>query len=235
MLVIDDATVGKITLKKNARAKRIILKVKPNQGVWVTLPTSASYAAGKKMVAEHTDWILQQLKKQQAQTAFFQLGTVLQIRDKQLKIIATEKEESSLLCDTLSSSFQFFVPLEWNINSNEIQNFIRKNIIEILRAEAKSYLVPRTRALAAQKNIFINKVTIKNMRTRWGSCSSKSNINLSLFLMLLSDELIDYVIWHELAHIKHKNHSAAFWQHLEHLLPNSKVFDRQMRAIQIPF
>jgi predicted metal-dependent hydrolase len=232
MLVINHPTVGTVTLKKNARAKRIILKVKPQKGIWVTLPQRASYDAGKKMVEQHIEWILSQQAKYADQACFFQIGTILHLRDKTLEICAASDSKSSIHLG--HNYFQFYIPSEWQLDVDK-QTYIRDNIIEILRAEAKDYLIPRTRTLAAQKNIVINKVTIKNMRTRWGSCSSKSNINLSLFLMLLSDELIDYVIWHELAHIKHKNHSAAFWGHLEHLLPNSKVWDKQMRSIQIPF
>ena len=86
-----------------------------------------------------------------------------------------------------------------------------------------------------QKGILINAIRVKKVKTRWGSCSSKSNINLSLYLMLLSDDLIDYVILHELAHIKHQNHSAAFWNHLEDLLPGSKQLDKALNGYRIPF
>lgn len=223
--------VGKITLQKNARAKRIILKVKPKKGVWVTLPQRASYQAAEQLVEQHLDWILLQQKKHTKR--YLNLDTCLTVRTKQIRLTPTLANRAKI--EASEHLILLHIPQKWQLNTPEIQHWLQDQLIEILRHEAKKYLVGRTRFLAQQKGISINRVTIKNIRSRWGSCSSKSNINLSLFLMLLSDELMDYVILHELAHIRHQNHSQAFWNHLEDLLPNSKALDRQMRGVELPF
>ena len=76
-------------------------------------------------------------------------------------------------------------------------------------------------------------MAIKNTKTRWGSCSFKNNINLSLHLMRLREELIDYVILHELVHTKVKNHSIEFWTTLDIHCPNSKNLDRELKKYSL--
>ena len=74
---------------------------------------------------------------------------------------------------------------------------------------------------------------IKNNKTRWGSCSHRNNINLSLHLMRLPEHLIDYIIAHELVHTVHKNHSNKFWKDLENVFPGAKAADRELKDYRI--
>ena len=73
---------------------------------------------------------------------------------------------------------------------------------------------------------------MKNQKTLWGSCSSANNINLNVNLVRLPDELRDYVIWHELVHTRHKNHSKAFWRALNRIVGDGKRLQRQLRQYQ---
>ena len=111
------------------------------------------------------------------------------------------------------------IPESESILNSDVQNFI-VNAIETYRLEAKAYLPNRVEKLAKTYDLVYKKVKINNAKTRWGSCSSENNINLSLQLMRLPDYLIDYVILHELAHTKVKNHSTQFWYLLDALTEN---------------
>lgn len=75
---------------------------------------------------------------------------------------------------------------------------------------------------AGQMNVRFNMVRIKNVKTIWGSCSSKKNLNFNFKLFFLPEALIDYVFVHELAHLKHMNHSKAFWSEVEKQIPDYK-------------
>ena len=75
---------------------------------------------------------------------------------------------------------------------------------------------------AGQMNVHFNMVRIKNVKTIWGSCSSKNNLNFNFKLFFLPEALIDYVFVHELAHLKHMNHSKAFWSEVEKQIPDYK-------------
>jgi hypothetical protein len=103
----------------------------------------------------------------------------------------------------------------------------RLNSLDWSKAEA--LLIERTIELAKQHGLTHNRVTVRNQKTKWGSCSSKDNISLNIQLTLLPQELMDYVILHELAHTKVKNHSPAFWQELDKYVANSKTVDAKLK------
>ena len=93
--------------------------------------------------------------------------------------------------------------------------------IESLRRQAKSELPPRLSVLAARYGFTYNRVTIKHNATNWGSCSSKGNINLNINIVRLPRILQDYVLLHELCHLRHLDHGHAFHLLLEHLLTDN--------------
>lgn len=90
--------------------------------------------------------------------------------------------------------------------------------VESLRAKAKAALPPRLAVLAARYGFRYNRVTIKHNTSNWGSCSSKGNINLNLNLMRVPVPLQDYILLHELTHLRHPDHGPAFHAELERLL-----------------
>ena len=90
--------------------------------------------------------------------------------------------------------------------------------IETLRAQAKAALPPRLRALADRYGFAVGRVAIKHNTSNWGSCSSKGNINLNLNLMRVPVPLQDYILLHELVHLRHPNHGPKFHAELERLL-----------------
>lgn len=95
--------------------------------------------------------------------------------------------------------------------------------IELLRTQAKAKLPPRLAELAARYGFVYNRVTIKNNVSNWGSCSAKGNINLNLKIMVLPQILQDYVLLHELCHLRHQDHGHAFHLLLEHLCTDHVV------------
>ena len=97
------------------------------------------------------------------------------------------------------------------------------------RVKAKKHLLQRLDELCKRNGFKYNKAFVKNQKTRWGSCSDKNNINLNMNLMRLPDELIDYVILHELVHTRIKDHSHLFWEALGKFFKNPKSLDKKLR------
>ncbi|SVD06256.1 uncharacterized protein METZ01_LOCUS359110 [marine metagenome] len=93
---------------------------------------------------------------------------------------------------------------------------------ELDREDARKILNQRLSELAAENDFEYNRVFIRSQKTRWGSCSSKNNINLNMNLLHLPSELVDYVLLHELTHTKVKDHSPNFWDELETVCPDAK-------------
>ena len=105
--------------------------------------------------------------------------------------------------------------------------------VEKLRAEAKESLPPRLRELADLHGFQYNRVFIKNNISNWGSCSSKGNINLNLRLVTLPEELRDYVILHELCHLKYLNHGKDFHALLEKVCPGHRELAKELKQYRI--
>jgi len=105
--------------------------------------------------------------------------------------------------------------------------------IERMRAEAKKVLPVRLAELAAAHGFVYNQVRIKHNVSNWGSCSRKGNINLNLNLMRLPDDLRDYVILHELCHLRHPDHGPGFHSLLESLCPDHRLKEKELRKFRI--
>ena len=105
--------------------------------------------------------------------------------------------------------------------------------VEQLHTQAKAELPPRLAELAALHGFHYNKVFIKNNVSNWGSCSSLGTINLNLRLVELPSQLRDYVMLHELCHLKYLNHSPEFHALLESVCPGHRALARQMKEYKI--
>ena len=104
-----------------------------------------------------------------------------------------------------------------------LQTAEKKHIQESFRQRAEYY--------AGMMGVTFGNITIRNQKTRWGSCSGKGNLNFNYKLYFLPAELMDYVIIHELAHRRHMNHSAAFWQVVEQYCPEWRTARARLRGV----
>lgn len=95
--------------------------------------------------------------------------------------------------------------------------------------EARRILAPRLDALARRHGFSYGRLTVRNQKTRWGSCSAANNISLNARLIRLSGDLRDYVILHELVHTRIKHHGPAFWDALDRLVGNSRELRKRLR------
>ena len=103
-----------------------------------------------------------------------------------------------------------------------------EEIIE-LADKALKYIPERVEYYARVIGVTYGRITIRNQKTRWGSCSSKGNLNFNCLLMLAPHEVIDYVVVHELCHRKEMNHSKAFWSEVEKVIPDYKKYVKWLK------
>jgi len=92
--------------------------------------------------------------------------------------------------------------------------------IKELEDQAVEYIPKRVKYYAEKENFVYNNITIKNLVSRWGSCSTKGNLNFNCLLMLTPDYVIDYIVVHELCHLREMNHSEKFWAEVEKIMPD---------------
>ncbi len=103
----------------------------------------------------------------------------------------------------------------------------------ISKENAKNIILPLVDKWCAIMNLYPNHVGFRNNKTRWGSCSHNNRISLNIQLLKLPISSIEYVIVHELAHIKHKNHSKEFWTFVEKFLPDFKTRQKTLKSIML--
>ena len=101
--------------------------------------------------------------------------------------------------------------------------------LKALSDRTKELLQQRLPELAEILNVSYEKVTVRKQRTRWGSCSSKGNLNFNCLLALVPPEVFDYVVVHELCHLKEMNHSERFWTEVEKIIPDHKSHRKWLR------
>ena len=95
--------------------------------------------------------------------------------------------------------------------------------LQDLARQAKPVLVERTAYFAKVMGLTYERITIRAQHTRWGSCSGKGNLNFNCLLMLVPEQVRDYVVVHELCHLRQMNHSPEFWAEVEKVFPNYRV------------
>jgi len=124
-------------------------------------------------------------------------------------------------------------PSGLNSGDKEVQSEIINALVPIWRKQAKSYLPKRIEQLAATYGFEYKQLRLKNIHSRWGSCSSAGNINLNIQLMKLDEDLIDHVLLHELAHTRAMNHGADFWKVFEAVRQGARQERKQLKQMVI--
>ncbi|MBN2667731.1 MAG: DUF45 domain-containing protein [Bacteroidales bacterium] len=191
----------KVIFNKNNRAKRYIIKIKEDGLVIVTIPRFGNEKQAYIFLQEHKDSIQQKIKEKESVN--FKYGKIYKTHFHQFSIHPpiNEKTNARLLNHHLKINADVDQPEK-----------LKSYLLLLLKKEAKFYLHQRVQHWCNQFNLSYNGLKINSAKTRWGSCSSSNHINLSAYLMILPKVLIDYIILHELAHTKHKNHSQNFYQ-----------------------
>ena len=230
-IVINDI---EIRIKKNPRAHYMNISVKPFGGVTVSIPEKVSFYDGEKLAHQKIKWIEEHVSKMRGYEKTFSIydeNSNFQTRNHRLEIKSSEKNKISV--KVRNGIIKVHYPEDLAAKSPNVQKAIRKGIETAYREEAKEYLPKRLNDLSDKHKLPFSELYIKNVKSRWGSCSGKNNINLSIHLMRLPDHLIDYVLLHELAHTKIKNHSKKFWQFLDTLIVNAKEIDKELRQFRM--
>ena len=111
------------------------------------------------------------------------------------------------------------------------KDYVNKNILDVNLA--KEYMKERVEFYAQKMGLIFNELKFRRMKRRWGSCSSKRNITLNLYLFNTSKELIDYVIVHELAHLVQMNHSKKFHKVVEFYMPQAKELEKKLQSFTL--
>ncbi len=207
--VVQFKQIGLVTMVKNRRSKNIKISVKPDRSVRVSFPFYVSSSEASQFVMKNIAWITGQQQKFDIKKSKIEAGQ-FQTKLHTVQITEATENKTKILNDFIEIRLA-------DLNSENSRSYLENVIVGIYRYEAKKLLPPKLTEMAMKHGFQISKITIRNNKRNWGSCSSKNNISLNLQMMKLPDELIDYILLHELVHTKIKNHGPGFWQKLDEL------------------
>jgi len=202
------------------RARRYILRVRPDGTLRVTVPRGGSRREAEHFVRKHQRWITGEQRRVQVEHAprDWQHGSEILLRGEPVCISVDRRGEDVVMAyGDRQVSVSTLVDVRVAIESD-------------LRELARTDLVPRLRDFAAQHNLQIGSVSIRNQRSRWGSCARNGNIALNFRLVQMPSDVCDYVLLHELMHIKQQNHSRRFWRLMESVYPGFREAERWLQT-----
>lgn len=195
-----------ITLRRNTRIKRLSIKITTHSGVVVCIPFFVSESRAIHFLENQKEWMLHHM-----QTTKYQKQKIPnQIVLANSKVFFQETEHNISKIKRTTSTTIVRIPKSLSFEQKE--QLKRKQLEKVLRIEATKFLPERVGELADIHGFKYKKVSLRNQKTRWGSCSFHNHISLNIQLMRLPLRVIDYVIIHELCHTVHKNHSTQFWK-----------------------
>ncbi|MEM7053114.1 MAG: SprT family zinc-dependent metalloprotease [Pseudomonadota bacterium] len=208
-------------IRRHPNARRVTLKVHPDQSLEVVAPPRLSRRWIERFLHERADWI------EAAQTRVSQQQ---KLRPAELDDPFPGRIELPAIGSSLNVRYDeqgIRTSLRWDdkdallIAGPKTPDAVKAGLIHALKSIAKNRLEPQLHALADQYGLSVSHVSWRNQKTRWGSCrrvaANVGRISLNIRLLLLPPASARYVLVHELAHIEHPNHSAAFWQCVEHM------------------
>jgi predicted metal-dependent hydrolase len=228
--------IGDVLLKRSRNTRYLRVKVDQKEGIILTLPGIISEQQAVRFLNEKKAWIQRSILRQQKvknQSTIFTDNSDFRTRMHTLYLARHSK--NTIKSVVSGDKILVWFPDHAKAEHPKVQKVIRRAVEEAWRVEAKKYLPVRVKELASRFNFNYNKLTIKNAKTRWGSCSATNNLNLNLQLMRLPDRLIDYIILHELMHTVHKHHQKSFWNALEKALPGARNIDKELNRYHLEY
>lgn len=201
-----------VTFVRHRRARHYILRVVEDGGLRVTIPRGGSQAEAERFVHARRAWIeRERYRRALDEAARGQLGdgSLVLFRGVPTRLNVTPVDDGRLRVTFADEVF----------TTDAAPARLRTALESYLRALATRELSARLTALAATHGLRVAAVSIRNQRSRWGSCSPSGGISLNWRLIQFPPDVADYVMLHELAHLRHLNHSSRFWKEVERMCP----------------
>lgn len=215
--------IGNVMLYKRRGNRSLRLSIGSAGEVRVSMPYWLPYAAGEQFALSKRDWIAAHRLPEPAGLQHGQaVGKAHRLH------FAPSAQATRITTRLKDNQIEINHPAQFLHTHPEVQKAAQAAAIRALRKEAEQLLPIRLRQLARQEDFAFRSVAIKQLKSRWGSCSAQQDIVLNLFLMQLPWHLIDYVLLHELTHTKVMQHGAPFWQELERHAPHAKRLRKEI-------
>jgi predicted metal-dependent hydrolase len=224
-LPMDFLTVGsrqiRMVLVRNLRARRYVLRLRPDGTARVTVPRGGTESEARRFAERNSAWLEQQLRRSAERPNGREKwlpGTEFYFRGELVKIEMGTKGESNFI---RFGSEQIKMPQA----ALDLRPAIEKHLWRLAAKEFPS----KVSEYVATHQLTVNRITVRNQRSRWGSCSRRGTISLNWRLIQTPEFVRDYIILHELMHLRQMNHSARYWQEVEGVCPEYRLAEKWLK------
>ncbi len=211
-------------LRKSRRAKHLQLKICPQEGLEIVIPYRYGYYNLDNLLLTHRPWIEKKLKIYHNKV---QLSAGIPT---QIQLLMSDEIWRVELVPAMGRTKIITRPDSTIILMGNIENTLECQTIlkKWLRKKAQTLLIPMLETVAREIDLSFQKISIREQKTRWGSCDSNGNISLNSKLIFLPRPLVRYIMIHELCHTRHLNHSKRFWALVAKFDPNYAQHRREI-------
>lgn len=200
-----------LVIRRHAKAKRICLRYNPtDHAISLTLPRHTRVSDGLRFLMQKSEWVITTLRDMPSKKQI-KPGVVIPLLGKRVRI----KHEPTMTRKWIVREDVLYV-------SGPREEFPQR-VTEALKKIASLTLTKLAERDAARIGRRLDRISVRDTRSRWGSCSSTARLSFSYRLIFAPKEVMEYVVAHEVAHLRHMNHSKAFWNAVEQLCPDYEV------------
>jgi predicted metal-dependent hydrolase len=209
---------ARVKWRRSSRARRVSLRIDPAGGaVVVTLPAKGTRKAGMALLMGHAEWVSSRLAALPEAVTFTEGATVpIAGVPYRIRHAPTAKGGAFLL--------------DQELHVTGAPEFLSRRVRDFLRNEAQRRLGALVAAKSALIGIVPKRVTVKDTTSRWGSCAPDQSLALSWRLVMAPAFVQDYVVAHEVAHLRHMNHGPKFWAAVDELTPHTRAAISWLRS-----
>ena len=209
-----------VNVVKSGRRKTMALKV-THKGVSIHIPATLPITTAKTFVIQKTPWIQQKIQHQHnrplAIAKMFTDGEHYLYLGAEYPLTTSIDVDAKPKINFNGKQFQFS-----DSTYSPAPKTIRRELLNWYHQQAVAYLQHKTTLFSGLTGLTPRSITVKNYKARWGSCNSHADIQYNWKIIMAPTDIIDYIVIHELCHIRHHNHSPAFWQLVKQYYPDYK-------------
>jgi predicted metal-dependent hydrolase len=226
-MLLNDETELVFRVKEHPRARRVRIAVSLHNGMVVTIPRGFDRGRIPEVLEQKRDWIEQALRRFPTKPEPYRPPEriALQAVGEEWTV---EYETGDPGRVTLVKRGDRALHVSGAINRPEL---VRRVLERWLTIQAQRHLVPWLYRTAGELEFTLKGVSVRTQRTRWGSCSRRSTISLNARLLLIPPDMVRYVFVHELVHIRHLNHSRAFWEAVAIHVPDYRIKVKELKRL----
>jgi len=214
------------TVRPSRKARQVSLRIVEAGSVEVVVPARTAVVFPEAVIARHAAWVLRtfdRLARTRARSAP-PLGAGSRLpflgMDRTIRVVREDRRRPAVAL----AGAELAVHL-----SPASGDDIRPLLARWIRKQAERIIPARVEELSRPWGLEYGRVTVRDQRTRWGSCSRRGTLSLNWRLLILPPDVADYLIYHELAHLKHMNHSVRFWKLVQTMCPSFREAERWLR------